>query len=76
MMQLGDVPAATGEWECMECGHIEEGVVARRPRECPECGAPAEAFEFFSFEDEDEWEDQAAEDEEDLDEGFDDEDVF
>jgi predicted nucleic acid-binding Zn-ribbon protein len=75
MMQLGDIPAATGEWECMECGYVEEGVAARRPQVCPDCGAPAEAFEFFSFEDaEEEWEE--ADEEEDLDEDLEDENVF
>jgi hypothetical protein len=37
----------TGEWECMECGYIEEGVRGRRPMKCPECDAPASALEFF-----------------------------
>jgi hypothetical protein len=37
----------TGEWECMECGCIEEGSEGRRPRKCPECDAPASALEFF-----------------------------
>ena len=41
-------PDSTGEWECMECGHIGVGVKARRPRACPECGAPANALEFFA----------------------------
>ena len=41
----------TGEWECMECGYVEEGAKARRPKKCPECGAPASALEFFSDED-------------------------
>ena len=46
-------PELTGEWECMECGYIEAGVKARRPRECPECGAPANALEFFASEESD-----------------------
>lgn len=61
--------AITGEWECMECGYIEEGSQARRPARCPECGAPANALEFFSYEDEEEEEDWGGEgwsDEEDL----------
>lgn len=53
MVHFGDLPAATGEWECMECGYVEEGVQVRRPKECPECGAPSSAFEFFSYEDDD-----------------------
>lgn len=48
--------ALEGEWECMECGYIEEGVSNRRPKRCPECNAPATAFEFFEYEDED-WDD-------------------
>jgi hypothetical protein len=46
-----DLAGVTGEWECMECGYVEEGVEARRPKKCPECGAPASALEFFSDED-------------------------
>jgi hypothetical protein len=41
---------ATGEWECMECGYIEEGTEGHRPKKCPECDAPASALEFFSDE--------------------------
>jgi hypothetical protein len=68
----------------MECGHVEEGVQAKRPRECPECGAPTTAFEFFAYDDtEEEWDsddegseyeddravgDDEYEDDEDLDE--------
>ena len=59
-MQLDNVPAATGEWECMECGYIEEGVQTRRPKECPECGAPGTAFEYFASDDDDEWGDENA----------------
>lgn len=46
-----------GEWECMECGYIEEGMSNRHPKRCPECNASASAFEFFEYEDED-WEDE------------------
>ena len=48
-MTSGAAPV-TGEWECMECGYIEEGVRPRRPKACPECGAPANAMEFFPYE--------------------------
>jgi hypothetical protein len=41
----------TGEWECMECGYIEEGIKERRPKRCPECDAPASALDFFPDED-------------------------
>jgi hypothetical protein len=45
--------AVTGEWECMECGYIEEGEESSRPMSCPECNAPGSALEFFSYEDDD-----------------------
>jgi predicted nucleic acid-binding Zn-ribbon protein len=73
-----DLPAEreAGEWECMECGYIEAGVKGRRLKACPECGAPAQAMEFFAYgDDEDAWEDEAARDlydEEDEDETEDD----
>ena len=54
MLQTKGTPAATGEWECMECGYIEEGTELERPAKCPECNATSEAFEFFSY-DEEEW---------------------
>ncbi len=44
-------PIVRGEWECMECGYIEKGSEARRPAQCPECGAPASALEFFADDD-------------------------
>ena len=52
MLQSNQTPAATGEWECMECNHILEGTALQRPARCPECNAGPEAFEFFSYEDE------------------------
>jgi hypothetical protein len=80
MLQSNQTPAATGEWECMECNHILEGTAEQRPARCPECNAGPEAFEFFSYGDE-EWEgDTEEEDEEETDdeldefEDFDDED--
>lgn len=42
--------ALWGEWECSECGYI--AAEGRRPARCPQCGAPAEAFDFFEYEDE------------------------
>jgi hypothetical protein len=65
------VSAMTGEWECAECGHIVEGSESRRPAGCPECEAPADALEFFSYDDpeEEEWQDEADE----LDDDFEDE---
>jgi hypothetical protein len=66
----------TGEWECMECGYVEEGIEGRRPKRCPECDAPASALEFFSDEDDadfdrvtaDEYEDEDIEQEEEEEE--------
>jgi hypothetical protein len=34
----------------MECGYIEEGSRKQRPKACHECGAPANALEFFPYE--------------------------
>ena len=67
MLQSNQTPAATGEWECMECNHILEGTALQRPARCPECNAGPEAFEFFSYEDE-EWEGDVEEEEDDEDE--------
>jgi hypothetical protein len=50
MTAFDRTPKLTGEWECMECGYIEEGVRARRPAVCFECGAPEKALEFFPYE--------------------------
>ena len=50
MRSSEELAGVMGEWECMECGYIEEGVEGRRPKKCPECGAPASALEFFSDE--------------------------
>jgi hypothetical protein len=47
----GEVAPVAGEWECMECGYIEEGIEGRRPKKCAECDAPASALEFFPDED-------------------------
>ncbi len=74
MLQSKGTPAATGEWECMECGYIEEGTELERPAKCPECNATSDAFEFFSY-DEEEWDSDLDEDEDDEDgeEDFEDE---
>ena len=53
MLMFDRTPKITGEWECMECGYIEEGIRARRPAVCFECGAPKNALEFFSYETQD-----------------------
>jgi predicted nucleic acid-binding Zn-ribbon protein len=59
--------AATGEWECMECGYIEAGVKTKRLKVCPDCGAPSQALEFFPYgdDDEDDW-DEASDNLEDA----------
>lgn len=49
-----------GEWECTECGFIHEG--ENPPRRCPECGALADAFEFYEYDEEEELEDEEYED--------------
>jgi len=73
MVQSGDVTPATGEWECVECGYVEEGVQGKKPKECPECGAPGTAFEFFAYDedDDDEWEIEDETDESDDTDSFD-----
>lgn len=43
----------SGEWECLECGHIRVG--DRPPLVCPDCGGSGEDFEYFESEDDD-WE--------------------
>lgn len=78
MAQFGNVFPTTGEWECAECGYVEEGVRGRRPQECPECGAPGAAFEYFAYdEDDDEWElDDELDELDDDDDDVDDDDDF
>ena len=85
-MQFKKAPVVTGEWECMECGYIEEGTESKRPRKCPECNAPANALEFFSYngdadadwpreDEDDEFDDEEDEEVDEFgDEDFDDED--
>jgi rubrerythrin len=43
-----------GEWECTGCGYVREG--RKPPHICPDCGADAEEFEFWEY-DED-WDDE------------------
>jgi hypothetical protein len=57
-MMTFDRTPKSGEWECMECGYIEEGVRGRRPTVCFECGAPESALEFFPYEKRDAPEDE------------------
>ena len=74
MARFDGIPLVTGEWECMECGFIEEGTESRRPKACPECEAPASALEFFPY-DEDK-RDQGSLDEDDDYEELDEEDEY
>jgi hypothetical protein len=67
-----DVEVLEGEWECMDCGYIEEGASNRRPKRCPECNAPGSVFEFFEYEDEDWTDDDDFEEYDDLDDDLDD----
>jgi hypothetical protein len=53
----------------MECGSIVKGLRSRRPEQCPECGAPAKALEFFPDDDEG-WEDEPGDEFEDEEEAF------
>jgi hypothetical protein len=79
MMSTSKVPAVTGEWECTECGFITEGIESKRPSRCPECDAPADALEFFSYgdeaDDEEEWDEDADEYDEAEDEDEDSDDL-
>ena len=56
-----------GEWECTVCGYLHEG--EEPPAKCPECGASPDKFEYYSYEDDDEWDDELDDDE--LDEEWD-----
>lgn len=57
-------------WQCTECGYIHEGV--KPPRLCPECDAPALAFDLLE-EDLGDWDDDWDEDwDDDWDDDFDD----
>lgn len=73
-------PATTtvaGEWECDECGYMRRGTLRNRPQQCPECGAPSDAFSFWSDdEDADDLDAEWDELDEDEEEEWDDEDDF
>lgn len=70
------------EWECMECGYIEEGT--RPPMRCPECGSSRNHFQRLDMLEEDEDEaldlidadDDEEEEDEDLDWDDEDDDLF
>ena len=69
MATLDGTPIVTGEWECMECGYIEEGTESRRPKACPECDAPASSLEFFPY-DEDEPDKDVLDEDDDYEEPY------
>ena len=75
MSRAGEPQILEGEWECMDCGYIEEGSSNRRPKACPECNSSGEAFEFFEYEEVDDLEDDDLydDDDESWDEDTDDE---
>lgn len=70
----------TGEWECDECGYTRRGSLRNRPRACPECSAPGDAFSFWSDDGEDDvgdWDDEDEDwDDEDWDEDEEDEEEY
>lgn len=45
----------TGTWECDECGYTYHSTIIERLQECPQCGAPGEAFSFWSDSDDKVW---------------------
>lgn len=57
MSRVGEPQVLEGEWECMDCGYIEEGSSNRRPKACPECNSSGEVFEFFEYEEVDDLDD-------------------
>lgn len=59
----------TGEWECDECGYVRRGTLRNRPGRCPECSASANAFSFWSDDedDDDDWDDEEDDDGDDDD---------
>jgi hypothetical protein len=50
---MAKVKVLEGEWECMECGYVVEGVSNKRPKACPDCQTQGSNFEFFEFTDDD-----------------------
>lgn len=76
MSRAGEPQVLEGEWECMDCGYIEEGSSNRRPRACPDCNSSGEAFEFFEYEEVDELDDDLyGEDDDEWDDDDDDAEV-
>lgn len=44
-----------GEWECTRCGYVREG--QGPPHVCPDCGADADEFEFWEYDEDSDDED-------------------
>ncbi|MCA1553728.1 MAG: hypothetical protein LC737_05055 [Chloroflexi bacterium] len=57
-----------GEWECTVCGHLHEG--EEPPAVCPECGATKDKFEYYSYEDDDEFDEELDDEGDALDEDW------
>ena len=76
-MSASRLATITGEWECTECGYVVEGAEGKRPSRCPECEAPAEALEFYAYDDgDDDWDDSEQYDADEDDEDVEDEDFY
>ncbi|MCB0199413.1 MAG: hypothetical protein H6649_01255 [Caldilineae bacterium] len=65
MSRVTEPQVLEGEWECMDCGYIEEGSSNRRPKACPECKSSGAAFEFFEYEEVDDLDDDDLYDDDD-----------
>ncbi len=72
MSRVAETQVLDGEWECMDCGYIEEGSSNRRPKVCPECNSSGEVFEFFEFEEVDDLDEDLYDDDDDSWDGDDD----
>ena len=64
------IRTVSGEWECDECGYVRRGTLRNRPKRCPICNAPADAFTFWS--DDDEYDEYIEEDDDDWEDDLDD----
>lgn len=59
----------TKVWECTDCGYEHEG--PRPPTKCPECGAAADLFDMYEYDEGEEWD--LDDDDDDWDDDDDDE---
>ena len=44
-----EVILSAGEWECMQCGHVERGQAGRALGRCPGCGVSGKMLAFFDY---------------------------